>query len=662
MDDVSKPRIVVTPPGPKAREFIERDHALLSPSLSRTAPLVGVETNGVWVKDIDGNIYLDFGSGIAVANVGHHNPEVTKAIIDQVQKCDHVNSCDYYTGPQVEFAEALSNVMPLKSSKRFFFRNSGTEAVECAIKLARYHSRRHYFLGYIRSFHGRTMGSLAFTSTSNKARRHFAPMMPGAVLVSYPYCYRCPLGQSYPECDLHCLRYIEDHILKYVVSPDEIAGILLEPLLGAGGYVTPPEEYWPRVRELCDQHGILFIADEVQTGFGRTGRMWACEHWDIELDIMCMSKSVAAGLPMGVCAAKGEMMDWTEGAHENTLGGNPIIMSAALAVLRVITRDRLWENAERVGSYMHKRLKELQEKLSIIGDVRGKGLMIGVELVKDRKAKDPAVEERNRLRKTVGGKPLLAHVLEFADLYGAQVHLGQLWVFQQFFRGTLEGEPASAHQVGMVTDLQRPAGSLLYDDDRQPCGLGHLSELLEHLCDQYGHQACGRLVDEHHLRVPHEDHALRQHLAFPAAQRPGRAVHESLQHGEEGEDHLLLVLDHFGVVDGVGGHFQVLGHGEAAEYVADLWHVSNPILRPLVGGHLRNVLALEHDLAGVYGDEPHDGLEERRLAHSVGADDDGDRPFGCLEVEVVDDVDRSVAYVEAFRLYYVCHITHLGMM
>jgi len=393
----SKPIIVVTPPGPNAQKIITRDHALLSSSLSRTAPLVGVETQGVWVKDIDDNVYLDFGSGIAVANVGHRHPEVTKAIIEQAQKCDHVNSCDYYTIPQVEFADSLTKVMPWKPSKRFFFGNSGTEAVECAIKLARRHSHRLNFLGYIRSFHGRTIGSLAFTSTSTKARKHFGPLMPGVTLVPYPYCYRCPFGLTYPDCGLHCLSYIEEHILNYVVSPDEVAGILLEPLLGAGGYVAPPEEYWPKIRELCDRHDILFIDDEVQTGFARTGKMWACEHWNIEPDIMCMSKAVAAGLPMGVCAAKGEVMDWEEGAHENTLGGNPIIISAAKAVLNIITRDRLWENAERMGYYLLKRLLEFQNKYDIIGDVRGKGLMIGVELVKNRRTKDAAIEERDAL-------------------------------------------------------------------------------------------------------------------------------------------------------------------------------------------------------------------------------------------------------------------------
>ena len=397
LKDTSKPNIIVEPPGPKARVLIARDRRILSPSLSRTSPLVGIETEGVWIKDIDGNIFLDLGSGIAVANVGHRNPEVTKAIVEQAQKCDHVNSCDYYTPAQVEFAENLTKVLPGPTPKRFFFANSGSETVECAIKLARSHTRRLYFLGYLRGFHGRTMGSLAFTSTSTKTREHFGPMMPGVVLVPYPYCYRCSFKQTYPECGLYCLHYIEETILKYQVSPKEVAGLLFEPLLGAGGYVSPPKEYWSEVRRLCDEHGILMMDDEVQTGFGRTGKMWAIEHWGVEPDIMCMSKAAAAGLPFGICAAKESVMDWEEGSHENTLGGNPIIMAAAIAVLKVLTRDRLPENAARVGEYMQKRLREIQEKVSLIGDVRGKGLMIGVELVRDRRTKEAATRERDEL-------------------------------------------------------------------------------------------------------------------------------------------------------------------------------------------------------------------------------------------------------------------------
>ena len=397
MGQYSKPKILVEPPGPKAKALIERDRKILSPSLSRTASLVGEEAQGVLIKDVDGNVFLDFGAGIAVANVGHCHPEVSQAIVSQATKCDHVNSCDYYTVPQIEFAESLQKLMPVGEPFRFFFGNSGSEAVECAIKLARYHSKRPNFIGYIRGFHGRTMGSLTFTSTSNSARKYFGPFMPSVYHAPYPYCYRCPMGNEYDKCDMACLHYIEEQILKYLVNPQEVAGVILEPILGAGGYVIPPDGYWRKIKRLCADNNILFIADEVQTGFGRTGKMWATEHWDLQPDIMCMSKAVAAGLPLGICAAKSSVMDWDEGAHENTLGGNPIIMSAAKAVLNVIIKEKLVENSKKVGDYIRTRFMEMSNRVELIGDVRGKGLMIGIELVIDRKTKKPATKERDRL-------------------------------------------------------------------------------------------------------------------------------------------------------------------------------------------------------------------------------------------------------------------------
>jgi 4-aminobutyrate aminotransferase len=393
----SKPKIVVPPPGPKARKLIERDEEIFSPSLTRTAPLVGVETKGMWVKDIDGNVYLDFGSGIATVNVGHRHPEVVQAIKEQADKCDHVNSCDYYTVPQVELAEQLLRTTPGEFKKRIFFGNSGSEAVECGIKVAKWHTRRQCFIGFIGGFHGRTMGSLSFTTTSVSARRYYAPMMPGVVHVPYAYCYRCLFKQEYPECGLYCIDYIESVVFKKIVSPEEVAGILLEPILGAGGYVVPPNEFLPRIKGICEENGIMFIDDEVQTGFARTGKMWACEHWNIIPDIMCVAKAMAGGLPVGACIARREVMNWTPTSHENTLGGNPIVMAAALAVLKVIMKEKLAENARNIGEYAMKRLMEMYEAHEIIGDIRGKGLMIGVELVKNRKTKVPAEEERDRM-------------------------------------------------------------------------------------------------------------------------------------------------------------------------------------------------------------------------------------------------------------------------
>jgi len=393
----SKPRIIVSPPGPRALRIIERDREALSPSLSRTAPLVGVETEGMWVKDIDGNVYLDFGSGIAAVNVGHRHPTVVQFMKEQIDKCDHVNSCDYYTVPQVEFAEQLLEMTPGEFKKKIFFANSGTEAVECGIKIVKWHTKKYYFIGFIGGFHGRTMGSLSFTTTSVSARKYYAPMMPGVVHVPYPYCYRCLFKQKYPECGLYCLDYIENVIFKKIVSPEEVAGILIEPIQGASGYIVPPDEYLPRLKRICEENGIMFMDDEVQTGFGRTGKMWACEHWNLIPDVICIAKAMANGLPVGACVARTEIMEWSPTSHENTLGGNPLVMAAALAVLKVLIEEKLVENASRVGDYANKRLMEIRETYEIIGDVRGKGLMIGVELVKSRKTKDPATGERDRL-------------------------------------------------------------------------------------------------------------------------------------------------------------------------------------------------------------------------------------------------------------------------
>lgn len=397
MEKTRKPKIVVTPPGPKAREFIERDHVATSPSLTRTAPLVGVEAGGVWVKDTDGNIFLDFSSGIAVTNIGHRHPKVVEAIKNQADKLLFVNSCDFYTLPQVELIERLFEVTPGRFRKRAFLGNSGTEAVEAALKIAQWHTRNYYVLAFIGGFHGRTMGSLQLTTTSVAVRRHFKGMMQGVFHVPYAYCYRCPFKQEYPKCGLWCVGYIEDVILKKVCPPDDLACMVVEPIQGAGGYIVPPDEYLPALAKLCKENNIIFVADEVQSGFCRTGKWFACEHWGVEPDIITISKAIAAGLPCGAAISRAELMDWEPGAHENTLGGNPVICAAALEVLDVLKSERLDENAAEVGGYLFKRLKELAEKHELIGDVRGRGMMIGVELVKDRSTKEPAKEERDKL-------------------------------------------------------------------------------------------------------------------------------------------------------------------------------------------------------------------------------------------------------------------------
>ena len=404
---VRRTKIWATPPGPKAKELIERDESMLSPSLTRTAPLVAADAEGVWVKDVDGNEYLDFGSGIAVTNVGHKHHRVVQAVKEQVDKLIFANSCDFYTLPQVDLAERLLEITPGDFSKRVFFGNSGTEAVECSLKAAKYKTRGYYFIGFINAFHGRTLGSLAFTTTSVKAREGFQPMMPGVVHVPYAYCFRCPYKLTYPDCGAWCVDFIEEIVLDKVAPPGEVAAMMFEPIQGPGGYIVPPEEFVKGLLELSEKHGIPLIDDEIQSGMGRTGKWWAIEHFGVVPDMICISKALAAGFPMGACVARAELMDWQPGAHENTLGGNPVLCNVALAVIDVIEREELLKNAEEVGAHVMSRLQELMERHEIIGDVRGKGLMIGVELVKDRRTKDYAVRERKRIMEEAFKKGLI---------------------------------------------------------------------------------------------------------------------------------------------------------------------------------------------------------------------------------------------------------------
>ncbi len=400
------PKIVTPPPGPKAKAFIERDERQLSPSLTRTAPLVGQKAEGVYVEDPDGNVFLDFGSGIAVTGLGHRHPDIIKAVKKQLDTLIFVNSLDYYSISQIEHAEMLFKVTPGDFPKRVFYTNSGSESIDTAIKMAKWHSRREYGIGFINGFHGRTMGAVSFTTTGLTARRGFSPLYPIGHFTPFPYCYRCMFHKEYPGCGMACMDFLTDTIFKKIVPPDETAFILFEPVQGAGGYIVPPKEFFTILRDLATKHGILLIADEVQTGYGRTGKMFACEHFDFIPDIITMSKTFANGFPAGAAVAKAEVMDWVDNAHEGTLNGSPVIMEAAKAVLNVIDRENLLEKAKRRGEYLRKGLEELQKRYPIIGDIRGIGLMIGVELIKDPK-KTPAAEERNKLIQDAFSKGLL---------------------------------------------------------------------------------------------------------------------------------------------------------------------------------------------------------------------------------------------------------------
>jgi 4-aminobutyrate aminotransferase len=387
------PKIVVKPPGPKARAIVERDHAVISPSFGRVYPLVIKSGKGCIITDVDGNEYIDLNAGLAVCNVGHSHPRVVKAIKDQVDRFIHYSYTDFYYENYVDLGETLRELIPGDYEKKFFYGNSGAESVEAAIKLSRWHSKRQGLLAYIGAFHGRTLGAVSLTASKPAQRRYFAPLIPGVEHIFYPYCYRCPFNLEYPECGYRCVTYIDDYLFHKFVPPEEVAMILVEPIQGEGGYVVPPEGYFKKLKELCDEYGILMAADEVQSGLGRTGKWFASEHFDLVPDIVCMAKGIAAGLPLGVMASRADLMDWTPGSHASTFGGNPVSASAANEVIKIIKEESLLENAEKVGSHLIKRLWEMQDTHPMMGDVRGRGLMVGVELVKDKDSKEPAKKE-----------------------------------------------------------------------------------------------------------------------------------------------------------------------------------------------------------------------------------------------------------------------------
>ena len=399
MNSHKVPKIVATPPGPKAKKILEEDERFLMQSFVRWYPLVVEKAEGCILTDVDGNEYIDLNAGIAVVSVGHRHPKVIEAIKEQCNRFLHYSLTDFYYDPAVELAKKLSKITPGKFEKKIFFCNSGAEAVEGALKIARGHFKgsRQYIMAYIGAFHGRLFGSMALTSSKPVQRKWFSPLLPGVEHVPYPYCYRCPWRQNYPECGYWCVDFIEDYYFKKYVPPDETACIIFEPIQGEGGYVVPPPEYWGHIRKLCDKYGILMISDEVQAGMGRTGRWFGIEHWNVTPDLIAIAKGIAAGLPLGAVVGRSEIMDLPRGSHASTFGGNPVSCAAASAVIDVIEGEKLLENASKIGEYTMKRFEEFQEKYELIGDVRGKGLMIGVELVKDRRSKEPAVKELSKI-------------------------------------------------------------------------------------------------------------------------------------------------------------------------------------------------------------------------------------------------------------------------
>lgn len=390
------PDIKTALPGPRAKAIIERDRLVVSPSYTRAYPFVMARGQGVAVEDVDGNVFLDCAAGIAVNSTGHSHPDVVSAIVDQAQRFLHMSGTDFYYEPQVRLGEEMNAIAPWTGPKKSFFSNSGTEAIEAAIKLARYSTKRHAIIAFIGSFHGRTLGSLSLTSSKAIQRKGFGPMLGGVYHAPYPNPYRRAAGLSEDACGEAAVSYIEDQILTNLVAPEDVAAVVVETIQGEGGYVVPPPGFHQRLRQLTQKHGMLLVMDEVQSGMGRTGKMFAIEHFGVEPDMVAIAKGIASGLPLGVTTARADVMAWPPGSHASTFGGNPVACVAALATIKLI-KESLMANAAAVGAHLKAGLAALQEKHTLIGDVRGMGLMIGIELVRDRQTKERATSERDRL-------------------------------------------------------------------------------------------------------------------------------------------------------------------------------------------------------------------------------------------------------------------------
>ncbi len=383
-------------PGPRARAIVERDKRSVSPSYTRCYPLVAAKGEGAIVEDVDGNRFLDFNAAIAVVAAGHCHPRVVEAIQQQAAKLIHMSGTDFFYEELVALAEKLAEIAPGDVPRRVSFGNSGAEAVEGCIKLARWASRKDKIIAFYGGFHGRTMGALSLTARKAVQRAGFGPLVPGVVHAPYPYCYRCPYGRRPETCAVECVKFIEDTLLKTVAPAEETAAIVVEPVQGEGGYVVPPQKFFDELERVARQNGILLIFDEVQSGLGRTGRMWAAEHFDMVPDILAVAKGIANGMPLGATVARADLMTWPPGAHASTFGGNPVSCAAALATIALL-EESLVENAARMGEYLMGRMQSWPARFPTVGDVRGLGLMIGVELVRDQGTREKAPALRDEI-------------------------------------------------------------------------------------------------------------------------------------------------------------------------------------------------------------------------------------------------------------------------
>src|SRR5277367_5472321 len=391
------PKIKTALPGPNAKRVLEGDDKYISPSYTRSYPLVAKSGRGIVVTDVDGNEFFDFSAGIAVTSTGHCHPHVVAAMQKQAAELIHMSGTDFYYESMVELAARLSKIAPMPGPHRIYYGNSGAEAVECALKLARYHTKRQNVIAFFGAFHGRTMGALSLTASKPQQKRRFAPLVPGVTHVRYPDIYRSGGTQSPDDFALSCARFIEEKLFKTILAPEEVAAIFVEPVQGEGGYVVAPKIFMQELRRICDRHGIMLVLDEVQSGIGRTGKWFAVEHTGVQPDMVCMAKGVASGMPLGITMNKADIMDWVPGSHASTFGGNPVAVAAALATLDVIEKEHLLENSTSVGNHMMKRMADWPKKLKLVGDVRGRGLMIGVDIVKDKATREYAAAERDRI-------------------------------------------------------------------------------------------------------------------------------------------------------------------------------------------------------------------------------------------------------------------------
>jgi 4-aminobutyrate aminotransferase len=404
--DTKLPHLITPLPGPKAKQLVERDAHVISPSYTRDYPLVAKKGRGAVIEDVDGNAFLDFAAGIAVVSTGHCHPEVVAAIQQQAAELIHMSGTDFYYPNMVELAEKLASIAPGKGPKRVYFGNSGAEAVEAAIKLAKYHTKRDKLVAFHGAFHGRTMGALSLTASRAVQRTGFGTLLSGVFHMPYPDTYRGTYGIRPENASADCLSYLENELFRRRVDPDEVAGIFIEPIQGEGGYLPAPAEFLQGLEKICHKYGIMLVADEVQSGMGRTGKWWAVDYAGVEPDIICTAKGIASGMPLSAIITKASVMDWTPGAHASTFGGNPVCIAASLATIGLIERSYK-ANAARMGEFIMRQTANWPEKHKIVGEVRGRGLMIGIEFVRDQKTKERAPDLRNRIVQMAFRKGLL---------------------------------------------------------------------------------------------------------------------------------------------------------------------------------------------------------------------------------------------------------------